>query len=107
MARFSGALQLTDLDDFITPSQVRGSVCTPSPPFTRDKGGHSIKCALSPSRGAHYPASQECIKPVKVEKTPGKVRSIDFDLFDVKYKRRFSSRELQPSRSDWMAHTLK
>lgn len=26
MSKFSGALQLTDLDDFITPSQVRNCV---------------------------------------------------------------------------------
>lgn len=25
-SRFSGALQITNLDDFITPSQVRGNI---------------------------------------------------------------------------------
>lgn len=28
MSGFSGALQLTDLDDFITPSQVKYLLCT-------------------------------------------------------------------------------
>ena len=54
MARFSGALQLTDLDDFITPSQVRRGSITLIAPFTGDKGSHSIKCAPLPGLAVPY-----------------------------------------------------
>lgn len=50
MSRFSGALQLTDLDDFITPSQVLILLYRWFYPYK--------KFSL-----------QECIKPVKIEKS--------------------------------------
>lgn len=62
-AGFSGALQLTDLDDFITPSQVNAY-------YTRAvevvSGDTTQLC--------YFFQLQECIKPVKVEKKPGQVR---------------------------------
>ncbi len=72
MAGFSGALRLTDLDDFITPSQVSYWSTWPAafaqmPPVLIN-AHHRLQhvlLSLSP---------QECIKPVKVEKKPGKVR---------------------------------
>ena len=64
-AGFSGALQLTDLDDFITPSQVNAY-------YTRAVevvSGHTTQLC-------YIFQLQECIKPVKVEKKPGQVRYV-------------------------------
>lgn len=58
MSGFSGALQLTDLDDFITPSQVKDALSL-----------HSFEIAPRLcSVIVIFPFSgQECIKPVQIE----------------------------------------
>lgn len=56
-AGFSGPLRLTDLDDFITPSQV---------------SNHSL-AKLAPII-SFISSHQACIKPVAVEKKSNKVR---------------------------------
>ena len=65
-AGFSGALQLTDLDDFITPSQVN-AYCTRTVEVV--SGDTTQLCYF-------FFQLQECIKPVKVEKKPGQVRYV-------------------------------
>jgi hypothetical protein len=57
-SRFSGVLQLTDLDDFITPSQVKADLnCT-----------LNLSIFLMIFKGLKIFCSQECIKPVKIDK---------------------------------------
>ena len=64
-AGFSGALQLTDLDDFITPSQVNAYYTSTVEVVSGDT-----------TQTCYFFQLQECIKPVKVEKKPGQVRYV-------------------------------
>ena len=64
-AGFSGALQLTDLDDFITPSQVNAYYKRTVEVVSGDT-----------TQLCYFFQLQECIKPVKVEKKPGQVRYV-------------------------------
>jgi len=60
MSRFSGVLQLTDLDDFITPSQVKN---------VEVRGNISCPDFSSTFLTFIFYSVKECIKPVKIEKT--------------------------------------
>ena len=85
MASFSGALKLVDLDDFITPSQVSYNTArvlhvltdTDSENLETDSCTESLDIdyyfMIHVIRLILYFILQECIKPVKIEKTSDKV----------------------------------
>ena len=83
MAGFSGALQLTDLDDFITPSQVNLSEPSLYMYVSRIKSYASAVIPLNAHQQQRLFHVQACIKPIQVEKKAGKFVSNQSTLNQV------------------------